>query len=58
MIAEGHYNEQIKVADWKSLADARTKRMALAAHACVSVLEGDDEFGASSLRQFNQKQAA
>ena len=57
VIAEGHYNEQIKVADWKSLADA-DKRMALAAHACVSVLEGDDEFGTSSLRQFNQKQAA
>lgn len=57
VIAEGHYNEQIKVADWKALADA-DKRMALAAHACVSVLEGDDEFGTSSLRQFNQKQAA
>ena len=57
VIAEGHYNEQIKVADWKALADA-DKRMALAAHACVSVLEGDDEFGTSALRQFNQKQAA
>lgn len=57
VIAEGHYNEQIKVADWKALADA-DKRMALAAHACVSVLEGDDEFGTSSLRQFNQKKAA
>ena len=57
VIAEGKYNEQIKTADWKALAEA-DKRMALAAHACVSVLEGDDALGVSTLRQFTLNQRA
>ena len=49
-IASGQYNEQIKVADWNALAEA-DKRMALASHACVAVLEGDVELGPSVIRQ-------
>lgn len=56
-IAEGRFNEYLKTADWKAIADS-DKRMALAAHACVSVLEGDADLGASALRQFNRQQAA
>lgn len=55
-IAEGNYNEQMQTADWKALAEA-DKRMALASHACVSVLEGDAAMGPSALRQFNQEAA-
>jgi hypothetical protein len=49
-IASGKYNQQIMVADWKTLAET-DKRMALAAHACVSTLEGDGDLGQSVLRQ-------
>lgn len=55
-IAGGAYDETIKIADWKLLAEA-DKRMALASHACVSCLEGDDAMGASALRQYNQQAA-
>jgi len=50
VIASATYNEQIKLADWTVIAEA-DKRMALASHACVSILVGDESLGTSVLRQ-------
>lgn len=55
-IAAGNYNENMRIADWKALAEA-DKRMALSSHACVSVLEGDAAMGPSALRQYDQQAA-
>lgn len=49
VIASATYNEQIKLADWTVIAEA-DKRMALASHACVSILVGDEPLGTSVLR--------
>lgn len=49
-IASGAYNEKIKLSDWLQVAEA-DKRMALASHACVSILVGDEPLGTSVLRQ-------
>lgn len=49
VIASATYNEQIKLADWTMIAEA-DKRMALASHACVSILVGDESLGTSALR--------
>lgn len=50
LIASATYNEQIKLADWTVIAEA-DKRMALASHACVSILVGDESLGTSVLRE-------
>lgn len=48
-LARGGYNPAIKRADWTAMADA-DKEMALASHACVSLILGDEAMGASVLR--------
>ena len=49
-IASATYSELIKLADWSVIAEA-DKRMALASHACVSILVGDESLGTSVLRE-------
>lgn len=48
-LANGELHDDIKRADWNDIADA-DKAMALASHACVALILGDDAMGASVLR--------
>lgn len=48
-VAAGEFNEDIKAGNWLAMAEA-DKEMALASHACVSLIVGDNEMGASVLR--------
>lgn len=49
-VSSGEYNDAIKAGNWLAMADA-DKEMALAAHACVSLIVGDEDMGASVLRE-------
>lgn len=49
-LANGEMHYSIKAANWMAMADA-DKELALASHACVALIVGDDELGASVLRE-------
>lgn len=48
-IAAGEFNDVIKSGSWLEVSNA-DKEMALASHACVALIIGDEEMGASVLR--------
>lgn len=48
-VASGDMNAHLKTGNWIAMADA-DKEMALASHACVSLIVGDAEIGPSVLR--------
>ena len=48
-LVSGELHNAIKLADWNDIADA-DKAMAIASHACVALILGDDAMGASVLR--------